>query len=144
MTKITHYAVYDHPTDYPDEFVVRKWFIDKTGGIVPDEQLFLQSKNLGDIQSKLKDIGLYRMPRFSDDDPVIVEVWYSLNNEQNAQASVATGDDSSTSSDKKEIAFAKFIFKNYTLRKKGFVEKNADLETAKFYTFEELFEIFKP
>ena len=66
------WTIYDHPRDYPDHFVVRRCSITREG-LKPDPQAHLAT-SLEDARRLIPE-GLYRMPRFADDDPVIVEVW---------------------------------------------------------------------
>jgi hypothetical protein len=69
---ILQYAIYDHPRDYPDHFVVREWRI--TGDqIEPAEDCWL-TQSLEDAR-KLIPSGFYCIGRWRGDDPVIVEVW---------------------------------------------------------------------
>lgn len=69
-----HYVIYDHPSDYPDDFVVRRFEITKEGAL-PESKIFMNRKFLTDIREQLKMIGLYPIPRHLQDDPVIVETW---------------------------------------------------------------------
>ena len=69
-----HYVIYDHPKDFPDDFVVRRFEITKDGAI-PESKLFMNRKSLGEIREQLKRIGLYPIARHTEDDPVIVETW---------------------------------------------------------------------
>jgi hypothetical protein len=64
------FVIYDHPSDFPDSFVVRRW----VGG-VPDTDLFCASHQLDVIRRELLARGLYPIPRNIEDDPVIVETW---------------------------------------------------------------------
>jgi hypothetical protein len=66
-------TVFDHPSDYPNHWVVRKSTI--AGGIlVPDPHAHLFS-TLALARTHCADQGLAPVPRFASDDPVIVEVW---------------------------------------------------------------------
>lgn len=62
------FVIYDHPTDHPDDFVVRKWI-----GLDPRE-IVGKASTLEDAR-KLVPAGASRMPRFAGDDRVIVETW---------------------------------------------------------------------
>lgn len=65
------FAVYEKPTDFPDDFVVREWVMKG------------REYHAGDVWTAptleaartLVPAGLTRLPRFADDDPKIVEVW---------------------------------------------------------------------
>lgn len=62
------YVIYDHPRDYPGEFVVRGWELEK-----PRE--LLGSANTLEGARKLLPPGLVNLGRYEQDDPFIVEVW---------------------------------------------------------------------
>ena len=62
------YVIYDHPRDYPGEFVVRRWELGK-----PRE--LLGSANTLQGARKLLPPGLVNLGRYEQDDPFIVEVW---------------------------------------------------------------------
>lgn len=66
------YAIYDHPSDYPDSFVVRKWIIED-GKILPGE-LVGKADTLSEARNLVPD-GLFRINRFEQDDSVLTEVW---------------------------------------------------------------------
>lgn len=65
---LTMLVIYDHPLDYPNHFVVRRWLND-----VPDRECTLFG-NLRDARLSLPR-GMTRLPRWEGDDPNIVEVW---------------------------------------------------------------------
>lgn len=62
------WTVYDHPADWPDWFVARKWVLDTPTGEVK------LARSLDGVRRMLPR-GLVRMGRFEGDDPVIVEIW---------------------------------------------------------------------
>jgi hypothetical protein len=66
------WTIYDHPSDYPDYFVARKWLAGKEGERATSELLF--DADLDTLRRRLP-IGLYCMPRNEKDDPVIIECW---------------------------------------------------------------------
>ena len=68
---ISQYAIYDHPRDFPDHFVLREWRI-KDGLVMPAEGCWL-TKTLEDARA-LVPSGFYNFGRLPGDDPVIVEV----------------------------------------------------------------------
>jgi hypothetical protein len=70
------YTVYDHPTDYPDEYVVRTWNTGDETHPVPDTELFLRDKNLEKIRLELASMGLTCLEKDGDDDEKIVESWW--------------------------------------------------------------------
>lgn len=68
------WTIYDHPTDFPDYFIARKWII---GGKIDEPQAtdeILMDKDLDQLRAKLP-VGLYCMPRNAMDDSVIIETW---------------------------------------------------------------------
>ncbi|CAB3754123.1 hypothetical protein [Paraburkholderia humisilvae] len=62
------WVIYDKPSDIPDWFVARKWFLDR-----PTSELRL-GRTLDEVRAKLP-AGLYRLPRDPSDDAKIVESW---------------------------------------------------------------------
>lgn len=68
------WVVYDHPTDFPDKFVARRWEIRReehptddvlTANSLEQLRLTIQREKFCSVQ----------LPRFENDDPVIVEAW---------------------------------------------------------------------
>jgi hypothetical protein len=70
-TQLSLYVIYDHPTDYPDSFVVRRW-----EGLRPREVVAI-TKTIEAARKLLTDTmpDLTRLARSDQDDPKIVEVW---------------------------------------------------------------------
>ena len=68
MTQST-WTIYDHPRDFPHNYVARRFEGDKpTGDVMVGTDLSLMRRAL-----ELK--GLVPLPRFQEDDAKIVEVW---------------------------------------------------------------------
>ena len=67
------WVVYDHPSDYPDDFVARKWILTKNG-MLPTETA-LSGPSIDLLRYMLAENGLSRMERLPEDDPVVLEVW---------------------------------------------------------------------
>ncbi len=67
------YTIYDHPKDYPDNFVVRRWTV-STAGVFWDAKCQLAT-TLEEARRLVPD-GTLGIPRFEEDDPVIVETWF--------------------------------------------------------------------
>lgn len=63
------WVVYDHPKDYPEYFVARRWIGDKHDNTV------WASKDLDALRDMLAKNGLTRLHRMEGDDPVIMETW---------------------------------------------------------------------
>ena len=78
MTPVTRqsaaliYAVYDHPTDFPNEFVCRRWGSD--GQTLDPGAPFARGRTLAEIHRALP-LGLIKMCPWANDDPVICELW---------------------------------------------------------------------
>lgn len=65
------WTIYDHPKDFPNCFIARKFLNDKpTGQVITSPKL----NGLRNIMSEL--YGLTVIPRNVHDDPVIVECWF--------------------------------------------------------------------
>jgi hypothetical protein len=64
------YTVYDHPSDFPNTFVVKRWF-----GVIQDERFLMVGPELELIREQLLSMGLTPLHRDASDDPVIVENW---------------------------------------------------------------------
>lgn len=69
----TVWAVYDHPIDYPDFFIARKFDVLPGGGRATNETH--SSTSIDSIRKVLTSKGLYKHPRHCSDDPKILEVW---------------------------------------------------------------------
>lgn len=70
QNRLQMWVIYDHPSDYPNYFVARCW----EGEAPTDRYLF--KTTLEDLRFIFEEMGLYRMPRYIEDDPCIVEVWF--------------------------------------------------------------------
>jgi len=69
VEEITAWVIYDHPTDFPDHFVARKYLYD-----APTQDM-LQSENLNHLREEMHKLGLVCIPRSPSDDAKIVETW---------------------------------------------------------------------
>jgi hypothetical protein len=67
------HVIYDHPTDYPDYFVVRRQ--DVVGGAVIPARDCLLFPSLEGARNWCRHLGLVSMGRMPEDDPKIAEVW---------------------------------------------------------------------
>lgn len=65
------FTVYDHPGDFPDGFVVRRFRIDPSGPVGLDA---IGTPTIELARACIPD-GLNCIPRMDGDDPCIVEVW---------------------------------------------------------------------
>jgi hypothetical protein len=68
------YFVYDHPKDFPNDFVVRRWMLVK-GELIPDKEIMMKTSNYADIKTEMMYMGLTKMARQPDDEPCIKETW---------------------------------------------------------------------
>lgn len=66
------YTVYDHPSDIPEYFVVKRWLITNIGE-VQDPDFILQHHDLEALREVLVKQGLVRLQRDLTDDPIIIE-----------------------------------------------------------------------
>lgn len=66
------FTVYDHPRDFPDCFVVRRF--DTALGVCAPSPYFRTGATLDEVRNMLPP-GLVMMHRQADDDPAIVEIW---------------------------------------------------------------------
>lgn len=79
------WAVYDHPKDYPEDYVARRWEVEVIKPTRPGGQLVtyketptdetIVGKNLDLLRACLAMTGLVCMGRIIGDDPVIIETW---------------------------------------------------------------------
>lgn len=69
------YVIYDHPSDFPNEWVCRIQKV-KDGAVVFSPALYCRSKHsIEDIREQLQLLHLVRIPRDASDDPCIAESW---------------------------------------------------------------------
>lgn len=67
------WVVYDHPADFPDVFVARRWAI-VSHEVVPTSETRM-SRDIEELRLMLSRLGLYPVGRFPTDDPKILETW---------------------------------------------------------------------
>jgi hypothetical protein len=63
------WTVYDHPKDWPDGYIARKWIGETATGDT------ICADTLHAIRVQLRSMDLVCLSRSHNDDPVIVEVW---------------------------------------------------------------------
>jgi len=68
------WTIYKYPKDYPDRYVVRAWTIGDEGEVVFNPEVLVLSVTLEEAREYLP-VGLIRVERDPEDDPVIVETW---------------------------------------------------------------------
>lgn len=69
------YVLYDNPTDFPGEFVIRVHNVMSVGKVEAEPELFFRTKNVGEAIDKMKEMGLYPLGRYPEDDPKIMNVF---------------------------------------------------------------------
>lgn len=69
MTGLSIWTVYDHPADYPQFFVARRFEYDQ-----PTEDV-LVAKEIDILRNTFRARGLHRMERWDGDDAKIIETW---------------------------------------------------------------------
>lgn len=67
------WTVYDKPSDYPDQYVARRFDVSKGKVIITNE--IITSLFLEKVREAMRARGLYRMDRNPNDEPQIVECW---------------------------------------------------------------------
>jgi hypothetical protein len=67
------WVVYDHPADFPNTFVARRFLISAAGSVPCDDVIV--SPDLDGIRMVLAAEGLTMLGRDPGDDPVIMETW---------------------------------------------------------------------
>jgi hypothetical protein len=69
------YVIYDHPSDYPDNFVVRRWTI-QPGTFFPTDELW-RHDSIEAARSQARRFSQHdsRIGRLQKDDPTIIETW---------------------------------------------------------------------
>ena len=67
------WTVYDHPRDAPAVYRARLWMV--LGVVVCPTDDVMDELTLEALRRRLARMGLIRIARFKDDDPVILETW---------------------------------------------------------------------
>jgi hypothetical protein len=71
---LTVWTVYDHPSDYPNHWVARRWVVDEAGPTTYRSDVFVRD-DLNELRDQLSRMGLFPLGRSPEDDPTIVETW---------------------------------------------------------------------
>lgn len=66
------FTIYDHPLDYPESYVVRKWLIGKN---IINDGIVIKDGSLEVVRMKLKEMGLVNIGADGETDPKILENW---------------------------------------------------------------------
>lgn len=76
--RLSMWTVYDHPLDYPDHFVARRFEVGQPtegdNGVIRTNDT-IKSPYLQDVRTVLAEAGLACLPRSDGDEPQIIEVW---------------------------------------------------------------------
>lgn len=67
------WVLYDHPSDFPDDIVARKFAIAAGEVTATDETKTFASTD--EAQTFFSEFGFVAIPRQDDDDPVIIASW---------------------------------------------------------------------
>jgi hypothetical protein len=73
VSALNVWTVYDHPSDYPYDYVARL-FVVTHEGVRPTDSVLIES-DIEEIRSRMISDGLCRLMRNEEDDPVIMETW---------------------------------------------------------------------
>ena len=70
------WVIYDHPSDFPNSYIARKWIMgeDMKAIFTPE---FHEAITLEELREKVRQ-GRYRVPCSLKDDPVIIECWLDM------------------------------------------------------------------
>jgi hypothetical protein len=78
-TELEFFAIYDHPRDYADSYVVRRWVINpETKEWLPDRCLwsrFQTAVELDKMREEFASRGRVKIEELANGDPRILEVW---------------------------------------------------------------------
>jgi hypothetical protein len=67
------WTVYDHPRDYPDHYVARRFEV--RGGVAAATNEAYLAHQLYPLREAMLSMGLTALPRMENDDPCIIETW---------------------------------------------------------------------
>ncbi len=73
MSVLEMFVVYRYPRDYPEHYVLRRWWV-SAATRSPDEDWFRLAYTLDQIREHVP-AGCVRLERHPNDEPQIVEVW---------------------------------------------------------------------
>ena len=67
------WVLYDHPKDFPDKYVARKWHV-QTGRGTPTDEIITDDQ-LDELRKKMQHKCLTKIQRNTINDPIIIETW---------------------------------------------------------------------
>lgn len=68
------WVLYDHPSDYPDLFIARRFDVGPGGQVIATTELLLAA-DVEWLRKEMRKKALVRIGRHQTDDPVIIESW---------------------------------------------------------------------
>lgn len=68
------WVVYDHPTDFPANYIARRWYIVPNEDPIVSREI-IPAAELDDLRYVLDGMGLSQLAHMDNDDPVIIETW---------------------------------------------------------------------
>jgi hypothetical protein len=69
------WTIYDHPRDFPNHFIARKWdIVSGKQNPVRTEEIRTETE-LHTLRNYFAGLGLMCLPRMEGDDPTILETW---------------------------------------------------------------------
>jgi|SRR5579864_2869512 len=72
---LTLWTLFDHPKDYPNGFIARRFEVNKDGLVQATDHTLSAGPQPDELQDVFRKAGLVCVGRMSEDDPVIVETW---------------------------------------------------------------------
>lgn len=69
------WVIYDHPLDFPDGFLARRWFVTHDAQLLASPGDVMRSQSIDNLRTLMEQLGKYRIERDETDDPVVVETW---------------------------------------------------------------------
>jgi hypothetical protein len=70
---ISIWTIYDHPKDFPNFFVARRWEVEGGSPLATTE--IITSTSLERVRNEMETLGLTKLMSTPKDQPHIVEVW---------------------------------------------------------------------
>jgi hypothetical protein len=70
---LSMWVVYDHPKDFPDGYIARRWEATRDGPVMTGD--IMKATRLEPLRLALATEGLTQLPRSPSDDLKIVEIW---------------------------------------------------------------------
>jgi hypothetical protein len=68
------FVIYDHPSDFPNKFVLRRQWATRDGAIHADDGCYT-ADSIEPLRQMMIERGAIQMPLFEGEDPAIAETW---------------------------------------------------------------------